>query len=223
MADINVERKGPSIWPWIIGLIVLALLIWALAEMLGGRDDPGRTAVTGDTVPRTQEVTPTTTDPAMTGAAAGAPAAVQEFERWVDRRDPQTDMGLQHEYTSNGLRQLADAIESLAQRHDSRPAVQQSIQTMRQQADRLQQSDAASTQHANMTRDAFTSAADAIGTVQREYHPQLTGADNQVNQVRQAAQAVDTGTPLLQQQERVQTFFERARDAVRTMAADQRA
>ena len=34
MADINVERKGPSIWPWIIGLLVLALLIWAIAEMV---------------------------------------------------------------------------------------------------------------------------------------------------------------------------------------------
>ncbi len=35
VADINVERRGPSIWPWIIGLIVLALVIWALAEMFG--------------------------------------------------------------------------------------------------------------------------------------------------------------------------------------------
>jgi hypothetical protein len=223
VADINVERKGPSIWPWIIGLIVLALLIWALAEMLGGRDDATRTAVTDDTVARTTEVAPATRDPGMTGAAAGVPAAVQQFEQWVDRRDPQTDMGLQHEYTRNGLRQLADALESLAQRHGERPAVQQSIQTMRQQADRLQQSDAASTQHANMTRDAFTSAADAVGTLQREHHAQLAGADNQVNQVRQAAQAIDTGTPLLQQHERVQTFFDRARDAVRAMAADQRA
>ncbi|MFW6080034.1 MAG: hypothetical protein ACODAE_10460 [Gemmatimonadota bacterium] len=34
MADINVERKGPSIWPWVIGLLVLALLIWAIAEMV---------------------------------------------------------------------------------------------------------------------------------------------------------------------------------------------
>ena len=33
MADINVERKGTSIWPWIVGLIVLALLIWALMEL----------------------------------------------------------------------------------------------------------------------------------------------------------------------------------------------
>lgn len=35
MADINVERKGPSIWPWIVGLIVLALLAWLLMSVLG--------------------------------------------------------------------------------------------------------------------------------------------------------------------------------------------
>lgn len=222
MADINVERKGPSIWPWIIGLIVLALLIWALAEMLGG-DRADTAAVVDDTVPRTTEVAPTTTtDPAAAGTAAGAaamPAAVQEFERWVDRRDSQADMGLQHQYTTNGLRQLADALESLAQRHGDRPAVQQSIQNMRQQADRLQQSDAASTQHANMTRDAFTSAADAMDTMHREYHPQATDVEGPVSQVRQAAQGIETGTPLLQQQERVQTFFDRSRDAVRTLAS----
>lgn len=38
MADINVARGGPTLWPWIIGLVVLALLIWALAELLGGDD-----------------------------------------------------------------------------------------------------------------------------------------------------------------------------------------
>lgn len=32
MADIDVRRRGPSIWPWIVGLVVLALLVWLLAE-----------------------------------------------------------------------------------------------------------------------------------------------------------------------------------------------
>lgn len=45
MADINVERKGPSIWPWIIGLLVLALLIWAIAEMVD-TDEPEVAEVT---------------------------------------------------------------------------------------------------------------------------------------------------------------------------------
>ena len=39
MADINVERKGASIWPWIIGLIVVALLIWLLFSLLDNDDD----------------------------------------------------------------------------------------------------------------------------------------------------------------------------------------
>lgn len=39
MADIKIERKGPNVWPWIIGLVVLALLVWALMELLGS-DEP---------------------------------------------------------------------------------------------------------------------------------------------------------------------------------------
>jgi len=39
MADINVERKQRSIWPWIVGLLVLALLIWLLASMFNRRDE----------------------------------------------------------------------------------------------------------------------------------------------------------------------------------------
>lgn len=39
MADINVERKQRSIMPWILGLLVLALLIGLLASMFNGDDD----------------------------------------------------------------------------------------------------------------------------------------------------------------------------------------
>jgi hypothetical protein len=35
MADIRVERKGTSIWPWVLGLLVAALLIWALVGLFG--------------------------------------------------------------------------------------------------------------------------------------------------------------------------------------------
>ncbi len=220
MADINVERKsGMGIWPWIIGLIVLALLIWALSQMFG-RDD--QAAVTDRPVADTLATDrPVTEEPVAspTGAAA-IPPAVEQFGAWVDRREAQDDMGRQHQFTITGLRQLADALESVAQRHETRPAVQQSIQTVRQQADQLEQSDPAVARHANMTREAFTSAADAIATLQREHHAGV--ADAQVNQVREAAQAIDTGTPLLDQRERVQTFFDRARDAIRALAADHR-
>lgn len=39
MADINVQKKGASIWPWILGLLVAALLIWALVGFFDGGDE----------------------------------------------------------------------------------------------------------------------------------------------------------------------------------------
>ena len=40
VADIRVEpRRRAGIWPWIAGLVVLALLIWGLTQVLGGGDD----------------------------------------------------------------------------------------------------------------------------------------------------------------------------------------
>ncbi|HEX2211303.1 MAG TPA: hypothetical protein VHG93_26700 [Longimicrobium sp.] len=49
MADINIERKHRSLLPWIIGLLVLALLAFFLMRSLGG--DPEATeGVVTDTV-----------------------------------------------------------------------------------------------------------------------------------------------------------------------------
>ena len=39
MADIRVEkRRKMGRWPWVVGLLVLALAIWAVAELLGEDD-----------------------------------------------------------------------------------------------------------------------------------------------------------------------------------------
>jgi hypothetical protein len=34
MANINIERKRPSIWPYIIGLLLLIAVIWAVAQVV---------------------------------------------------------------------------------------------------------------------------------------------------------------------------------------------
>lgn len=41
MAEIRVERKERrSMLPWILGLLLLALVVWGISEMMGGDDDP---------------------------------------------------------------------------------------------------------------------------------------------------------------------------------------
>lgn len=75
MADIDVERKGPSIWPWIIGLIILALLIWALVELFGG-DEEAEVAAVDPIVAPTGEVSPPTMEPpALVAPTAGIPVS----------------------------------------------------------------------------------------------------------------------------------------------------
>ena len=34
MAEIRVERKRTSLLPWILGILLLALILWAVAESM---------------------------------------------------------------------------------------------------------------------------------------------------------------------------------------------
>lgn len=38
MAELRVERKRPHIWRWIVLLLLVALLVWAIVELFGGED-----------------------------------------------------------------------------------------------------------------------------------------------------------------------------------------
>jgi hypothetical protein len=45
VAEIRVEKKKTNIWPWIIGLILLALVAWGITQAMDNdRDDTVNTA-----------------------------------------------------------------------------------------------------------------------------------------------------------------------------------
>lgn len=58
MAEIKVERKSPSVWPWVIGLLILALLVWGLTELLTGESEPVLTDSADSAVTETAEPAP---------------------------------------------------------------------------------------------------------------------------------------------------------------------
>ena len=71
MAEIRIERRrGPSLWLWVIGLIVLALFIWAIAELVN-TDRDNQTMAAADTVDAPASTAPTQSAP---GAADGESA-----------------------------------------------------------------------------------------------------------------------------------------------------
>lgn len=85
MADINVERRGPTIWAWIIGLIILVLLIWAIAEIVDRESTPNRETIEVVPQPGTYSAPAPTTTPNNTAPAAvpttPAPATVPDTIR----------------------------------------------------------------------------------------------------------------------------------------------
>lgn len=81
MADMNLVRKqGPSLWPWLIGLVVLGLLIWAIAELVN-TDRDNKTMAEADSAggPVTTAVSPGAAAPPATAQGA-SPAAEQSPE-----------------------------------------------------------------------------------------------------------------------------------------------
>lgn len=203
MADIHLERKDRSAWPAIVAIAVLAgLLIWWL--MNRGSDGPFATTPTD-----TGAVAVTSTGETDTEL----PGAVGVFLRWSEARPTPSAMNPDHSHAATGIRNLAAAVAALAAPNAS-PNVEDELAIVRRQADTLWQN-VASTRHADFVRKAFVSLGALMTTVQQERAPAL---DNELAEVRRAAEAVRANQPLLDQRTRVQEFFDRAATAVRRMS-----
>jgi hypothetical protein len=45
MADIDVVKKRTTVWPWVIGIILLILIVWLLMSVMGGPPAASRTGL----------------------------------------------------------------------------------------------------------------------------------------------------------------------------------
>gem|GEM_PF-1771412 len=212
MADIDVERKsGPVLWPWILGLLLLAVLAWLIYSMMGRDDRPA--AVTTDTV---------ATQPAPTETAMLPPAA-EAFMRdcHLDQGARTETMGMEHEFTVNCLEQLAGSLEGIAQQRPGAPAVEQHTQTIRDRARQIRESPETSLQHANWTREAADAGAAALESLHQAWHPGDGQVQSSVAQTRQAAQDIRPTDQHLEQLSDVRTYFRSAGDAMRQIVERQ--
>ena len=210
MADIDIERKGPGIWPWIIGLVVLGLVAWLLFSLFGND------ATIEEPVVAAVDPAPMAPVPSMAGAdSASVPPAVQQYLASCAAREPSA-MALDHQYTSNCIQALVNGVDAVLQRPDMAGIdARGQMQEARQSAQRLAQSAETASDHAGMTRGAFEAIAAVMNTIQDARHP---GFEAQVAELEETANSIQTGTDLLNQREAVQRYFAQAGDVLTAMA-----
>lgn len=190
MAEIHIqEKKRRTVWPWL--LLLLIPLLWLGLRDRGERDN---TAANTDTSAAYTGTAAGTVAPSTTGGALAA------FTTYVAQTDATRDEEGQHQYTAEGVRRLAAAIQEASPTADARKLAQ-----MRALADSLQMTPRGDDRHAEMARTAFTAAAAEIARIPNA---------QRTNELRGAATAVSPGEHLLAQREKIDRFFDGARAAL---------
>ena len=213
MAEIKVQRKGPSGWLWMLGLVATVVLVWVVVAMFRAPDPITATVQT----PAAEPPTPLQTAP--TSGVSGAPLpAVADFLTFKDA-SVGSPAGPAHEYTADGIRRLTRALDAVIEMETvAGSPIRDRLADWRAKADRIQ-ADPQAPGHANQVRDVFTGAADLLSAVQQDRWPNATNFRVSIDEIRQAAAAIDGSRPLLDQTDKVKAFFDRAGAAFVAMPA----
>lgn len=207
MAEIKIERKERSPWPWVIGALALAALVVLLIGVLGDDDDELQRAELDTAAPVVE------TGAVAVGAAVAIPE-VEQFTQWVAGMNP-AEFGRNHEYTASGIMALTEAFAAVAERDTvGGQAVDPALERARAVANDIQ-TDPTAASHADRVQNGFSTLTDLAAALQQTRFP---GAEAAVNDMRNAAGTVNPATPLLEQTDAVQQFFRAAAEALGDMS-----
>lgn len=196
---------GWGVWPWAIGLVALALLIWALVAWLG--DD--------EAVPVGAVEEPAAATPADRVAPAAIPLPVNEYLAWTETHRAPAQAELLNEYAAAGLLQLSFALNALVVSYPDRGvAAREELERLRAIAARLRE---APPREPAAPREAFLIAAAVMEAMQEAYFQEVPEIESGVTRVMRAATSLPApGNP--PEGARVEQFFEQAAQTLRLMA-----
>ncbi|MEM1122811.1 MAG: hypothetical protein AAGJ18_20365, partial [Bacteroidota bacterium] len=136
---------------------------------------------------------------------------ITTFDNWVKTTKGQ--MGLNHDYTSNGLKAVAAAIESTATASNATVEDWPTHKAKINEVAKMITVDPHANTHADGVAEAFTTIGKTIQSLNDQY--QYSYADGQVSLVNYYANQIDPDVLLLQQKENVYGFFEAANGAIK--------
>jgi hypothetical protein len=228
MPEFEAEQES-RLWRWLLGVVVLALVIWAAAE-LSGTDRPAREQASlppaidapgtalGEAPAEASGEAPDRRVPATSTPGTQLPVTGAGFQSWV--RDS-AELGERmdgHEYVASGLERLTSSLRWLADRvGDTELEVRASA--IQSAAGRLIPGSAA---YAGAVRDLFANAARFVAVANARI-----GADASVEQNVQealaAAASLDADAPIERQRHRVFSYFDHMGEAIAAAGSRARA
>lgn len=183
MAEIKIEKKKSPL-PWIVaGIIVLALLFYFLFMQ------PNAENKIVDDLDTVSTTTTYETDN----------SAVNAFTSFVESDHPQMDVD--HNYSNLGLIKLCDATQEVADKNGHE--VKADLDEAREYANKIT-NDSEVTTHADNIKKSSEIISNVLRNIQESSFPELgVEAEN----VKLAAQAINTEELTLDQKGSVQSFF----------------
>lgn len=212
MAEIKIEKKKP-VWPWILlGLLILAVILYFVFANNDTRDDlddtDDREQVRDTTYTNNQRTDNTTRweDNTATTIQGG------EVENYISHVNDKSRMGVDHEYTNNALIHLINAVETKAR--EVNVDVDVAIQEMRNESREITQNPQG-TNHANKIKNVGAKIAGTLEDIQEEKFPNLS---DEVEEVKTAVRDIDATTLTLDQKDKINIFFNHAADVLKKMS-----
>ncbi|MFT5252824.1 MAG: hypothetical protein ACI87N_001846 [Flavobacteriales bacterium] len=199
MAEIKIEQKKP-IWPWLlVGIVIVAFLLYFLVF----RDSSENT----ETVTEVESIT--NTDESDLLEVKENNGTVVAYVKFVENSEE--NMSLNHEYTNEALVKLIEATNAIANEVDY--DAQADMEEVREYAKMIEQ-DSFETTHANNIRKADDILTNILQNIQKAKYP---GLGVEVTALKSASEAIKPGILTLEQKDEVKTFFIKAADLLQKM------
>ena len=186
MAEIKIEKKTP-IWPWIVGALLLAAVIYFFVFNKKATDE---VVVDEDNTELVVETTVNEVDQ----------TAITEYENFVANGE----MTMDHTYNSEALIKLIAATRNAASNNEV--DVNADLDQATRKANDIT-NNPQSLEHANMIKDAGTSITKALKTIQSQ---KFTNLDGEVTALESSIAEIDPKKPTLEQKDAIKGFFNNA-------------
>lgn len=199
MAEIKIEKKAP-IWPWIVGLLVIALAVYFLFFRDTAVVTDG-TTTTNDTIADQTEIQDNRDDANLMGVAA--------FVAFV--KNDNGNMTLDHEYSNEALNKLIDATEEVSVKVDYDSKID--LEKAREHAGEITKNPEA-TDHADHIKMATDMISSVLLKLQKAKFPNLQA---EADKAKMSSEAIDVKELTLNQKGQIKSFFDDAADLLDKM------